>query len=387
MERPGDERFRGSGHRPIMGVRGRWAVPTSVGLAILGAVFLAAALLVFYESRGWGYDFEAYYLAAQRWARGDGIYQPWTLEEPFRPGPYGLYLYAPPLALVTVPFTVVSVENATIVWLALRVVLLVAACALMPVPRPVRLLSFGVAAFSKPVLTDLDLGNVSVIVTFLCVVVWRYLDRPLGSIALAVAMSIRPTLGILLGWWLVRRRWLPMIWTLAAGLVLIGATLPFVGIEGYQDLLRVLGNLSQVTGVTNNLDLGSTTLRLGLGPLAATVALYAGYAVAAVAVLASLRRDRELSFMVTLGATFLLAPLLWDHYLAGLLLPAAFLAARGRSWGLILPLLAWAPPEMTAIVAVAGVILPFLAAPRPDVPAAMDRSDTRPVSVEPAVGY
>ena len=34
----------------------------------------------------------------------------------------------------------------------------------------------------------------------------------------------------------------------------------------------------------------------------------------------SLRRDRELSFMVTLGATLLLSPLLWDHYLA---LPAA----------------------------------------------------------------
>ena len=41
--------------------------------------------------------------------------------------------------------------------------------------------------------------------------------------------------------------------------------------------------------------------------------------------------------MVTIGATLLLAPLLWDHYLAALLLPAAFLAQRGRWWGLLLP--------------------------------------------------
>jgi alpha-1,2-mannosyltransferase len=379
--------LRRTEHRPIMGARGRWAMPTGVGLAALGAIFLAAALLIFHESRGWGYDFEAYYLAAQRWARGDGLYQSWQLTEPFRPGPFGLYLYAPPLALAVVPFTLLTVQNATVAWVVLRLVLLAGACALMPVRTPLRLAAFGVAAFSKPVLTDLDLGNVSIIVTFLCVVAWRWLDRPLGSIALALAMSIRPTLGVLLGWWLLRRRWLPIVWTLAAGLVLIGVTLPFVGIEGYRDFLQVLGNVTQVTGVTNNLDLGSTALRLGLGPLGATLALYAGYAVAAAAILASMRRDRELSFIVTVGASLLLAPLLWDHYLVGLLLPAAFLAARGRSWGMALPLLAWAPAEMTGLVVMAGVWLPFLAPRRPDVPVATDRSPAPSMTIEPAVGY
>ena len=66
----------------------------------------------------------------------------------------------------------------------------------------------------------------------------------------------------------------------------------------------------------------------------------------------SLRYDRETSFMVTIGATLLLAPLLWDHYLATLLLPAAFLAQRGRTWGLALPLLAWLPPEVLPLLAI-----------------------------------
>ena len=74
-------------------------------------------------------------------------------------------------------------------------------------------------------------------------------------------------------------------------------------------------------------------------------------------------------------ATLLLSPLLWDHYLTNLLVPAAFLAARGRPWGLALPLLCWAPTILVALapstkpwaeallapIAVAGVLLPFLA--------------------------
>ena len=60
---------------------------------------------------------------------------------------------------------------------------------------------------SAPVLQDLNLGNVSLIVTFLAVVAWRFVDRPLGSAAIALAASIRPTMAIFFVWWLVRRQW------------------------------------------------------------------------------------------------------------------------------------------------------------------------------------
>ena len=223
------------------------------------------------------------------------------------------------------------------------------ACLLMPVRLNIRLLAFAVAAISSPVLVDLNLGNVSVVVMALLALVWRWLDRPAGSVALAIAMSVRPTLGLLLGWWLLRRLWRPVVWTIIAGLAIVVLTLPFVGLRGYLDFVTVLRNVSQVTGVANNLDLGSTVLRLTYGTLVATIALYAGYALAIGAMLYSLRFDRELSFMVTIGATLLLAPLLWDHYLAGLVLPAAFLAQRGRPWGLALPLLAWLPPAFLPV--------------------------------------
>ena len=140
----------------------------------------------------------------------------------------------------------------------------------------------------------------------------------------------------------------------------------------------MLRNVSNVTGVRSNVDLGSSVLLLG-GPMwLAQVALYAGYVIAGLAVLFSLRRDRELSYVVTVMATLLLAPLLWDHYLTMLIIPAAFVASRGRPWAIFLPLLCWVPllsafwivelhgiaEFMLPYAALIGLLLPFLAESR-----------------------
>jgi hypothetical protein len=270
-------------------------------------------------------------------------------------------MYAPPLAVALVPFTILSQASATILWFLLRVVLLAIGCWAMPIRAPIRLMVFAAAAFSQPVLVDLLLGNVSVIVLVLLAFAWRWLDRPLGSISIALAMSVRPTLGILLVWWALRRRWAQILWTLVAGTVLIALTIPFLGARRYEEWLQVLRNIAQTTGVENNIDLASTALRLNLVPEVATGALVAGYAVAIGASVWSLRYDRDLSFIVTVGASILLAPLLWNHYLAGLVLPAAFLANRGRPIGLVLPLLGWLPDPLLPLVAIAGTVAPFLA--------------------------
>jgi hypothetical protein len=346
------------------------------GLALAGGIVLLLAISNWIgRSPGWAYDFHAYYDAALRLIATGTPYQAETLGGPFRPGPFGLYLYSPVPALLFVPLTSLGVQTGVVAWLTLRVGLLVAACALMPVPRAVRLATLGIAGLSAPVLFDLNLGNVSLIVTFCAVVVWRYLDRPIGSIALAVSLTMRPTMALIGGWWLLRGLWRPVLWTAVAGLAILVATLPFVGIERWLELVTVLRNVSNVTGVRANVDLGSSVLLMGGPAWLAQVALYAGYAIAAGAVVLSLRRDRELSFVVTVMATLLLSPLLWDHYLTNLLIVAAFLASRGRWWGLLLPLLCWSPqllaimiPGMRGIaefvlayVALAGLLLPFLA--------------------------
>lgn len=348
-------------------------------LAAVGLLWLMLGLISLPGGEGWGYDYRAYADAAHRLGETGSLYQAETLDGPYRPGPYGLYMYAPPLALAVAPLTGLHVDVAVSLWFILHVAMLAGACAVIPVSVWVRLATFGIAALSFGVMRDLVLGNISLLLLFLLAVAWRWLDRPLGSIAQALAISIRPTLGILVVWQLLRRRWKAVAWTIGAGVVLILLSLPFVGANGYLDYASVLRNLSDVSGVAFNYDLGSTAQSLGASELASTGALLVGYAIAIGAIALSLRRDRELGFIVTTSASLLLAPLLWDHYLTMLVLPAAFLAQRGHPWALALPMLTWLPglvddwAVVVPLLAIAGTVLPFLAR---DV-AAVERGPTR----------
>lgn len=354
----------------------RWLIAGLV-VAIVGLLWVALGFLSFPGSEGWGYDYRAYVDAAVRLTESGSLYQAETLAGPYRPGPYGLYMYAPPLGIALVTLSGMELSAGVALWYLLHVVALMAACALMPVQVPIRLAAFGLAALSLAVTRDLVLGNVSVLLLVPMVIAWRCLDRPIGSIAQALAISIRPMLGILIIWQLLRRQWSAVVWTLGAGLVLIAATLPIVGVGGYVDYLTVLRNLEGVSGVEFNYDLSSTVLAAGGSSSVSTIALLAGYAIAIGAVLASLRRDREVGFMVTVTGSLLLSPLLWDHYLAALVLPAAFVAQRGRAWALLLPLAAWLPPETYPFTLIVATLLPFLAraeAPQVETPAHLARA-------------
>lgn len=354
----------------VSGRSGELGLLVGVAIAGLGALWLVAGMLSFPGSEGWGYDYRAYTDAAVRLADSGSLYQPETLEGRYRPGPYGLYLYAPPLGIAVTPLAEADLDTGVAAWFVLRVVALMAACALLPVSVPVRLASFGVATASYPVSHDLALGNVSTLLLLPLAMTWRWLDRPLGQAALAVAMSVRPTVGIVLVWQLLRRQWRAVAWAALAGLGLIALTLPFVGLGSYVDYVTVLRNMSDVTGVRVNHDLGSAALDLGAGSGVARLALLGGYAIAIAAMLLSLRRDRELGFVVTVAGSLLLSPLLWDHYLAMLVLPAAFLAQHGRPWAIFLPLLAWLPvllgtwTVLYPLIAIVAMFLPFLARDR-----------------------
>jgi hypothetical protein len=359
----------------------RWRPPQraiNVACALIGIAGVAWILLSafsFVKSPGWGYDFEAYLLAAYRLAHGESPYLAWTLAAPFRPGPYGLYLYAPPLAVALLPLTALSVPASTAVWFVVRGLLLIGSCLLMPLRWQTRAVVLGVAAISEAVLVDMNLGNVSLLVLFASVVAWRFLDRPAGAASIAFAMTVRPTFAIYFVWWVLRRRWREIVVCLVTGLAIILLTLPFVGISGYRDFLTLLRNLSDVTGVPNNQDFGSAVARLGLPSLASTAALFLGYLIAVVAIVVSLRRGAEISYLVTLGATLLLSPLLWDHYLV-LVLPAmGFLLERRTVAGATLALLTlfWMPAWLAPFVALGATLGPFLA--RPAAPANQQPSD------------
>jgi hypothetical protein len=357
-----------------------WWVP--LALVVSGVVFVLIAwttILAAQHSAGWGYDFRAYYEAAVRFTATGSPYQSETLSGPFQPGPSGLYLYTPVPALLVVPLTWLDTSAATLLWLFIRLGLLVGMCALMPVPRWVKLAMLGISVISYQFLIDLNLGNVSLIVTFFAVIAWRWLDRPISGLAIAASLAIRPAMGAIWVWWIVRRRWQAVAWTLIGLGAIVLVSLPFTGFEPWFQYVTVLRNLSDVMGVPHNLDFGSMALTIGLTSQAGFMLELVGYALAIAAILLSLRRDREIGFAVTLMATLLLSPLLWDHYLTNLIVPGALLAARGRRWGVLLPLLGWLPLIVLPFVTAAGMLVPFLAKDRGPAALELGADQAQPV--------
>ena len=350
-------------------------------LAGLGVVWLVLAVSVLSGTPNWAEDFGAYRDAAIRLHDEGSLYLAASLERGFQPQGQGLYLYPPPLGIAFTGFAGLGAETGAVAWYLAKVVALALAAAVMPVRTTTRLLAFGVSVFGFAVLRDLTEGNVSVLITLGFALGWRYLDRPVGSVALALATSVRATTGVFLLWFAVRRRWRPLVWMLATGVVLIVLTLPFVGVDGYRDYFTLLANVSDPGDLGQNRHLTRLALELGLGADRLWLVLVPTWILTVAAIIASTRRDAATGYMVTAAASLLLAPLMWDHYLTILMLPAAFLFERGRSWGMALPLFSWAPAPLMPLVAVAALLLPFAARPADgDGPA--DGSDRR--APEPA---
>ncbi len=357
------------------------AATVVIAVAAIGAGLFWLMLLALRASGGglaedaWAFDLAAYVGAAQRLIDEGSLYAQELVNGHFEPGPANLFYYAPPLGVAMLPFTAVDIADGAWLWWVVRIGALLLSCALMPVSPRLRAFAFAVAAFTLPALKDSVLGNVSLLLLLPLVAGWRWMDRPQGSIALAAAISVRPGLGILLIWQFLRRQWRAALWTTGAGIALIVVTLPFVGVDGYRDYLAVLGNLSVPIGASENRDLGSVAFGLGADASMIMLARVLGVLVGIGAILASLRRDREIGYMVTLSASLLLVPLLWDHYLATLVIPAAFLAQRLWTPFLLLPLLAWVP-SASAFVVLGAMLLPLLVRDDPEAATSTLASDS-----------
>jgi hypothetical protein len=331
-----------------------------VALSAFGLVILLLVARSFVGSSGFGYDFEAYDTAARRIAAGQPLYPP-GIAEAYNSGNYaGLYLYPPPLAVALVPLTALAADLAALAWLWLRLAFLVLGVALLPISALARGAVLAVATISFPVWYDLNLGNLSVVLFALSAVTWRFRERPAGSIALAIAGILRYPFGLVLIGWLLARRWRAAAWTIVAGLAILAATVPVVGIQGWLDYLASLSVLRDVSSGEHNLSFATTAHALGLpGPDAVWVLTGIGAAFIAAAY-AALRRDAETALVVSLTGTILFFPFFHPHYLVQLLIPAAFLAGRGQWWGLALPLLGWLPGEVMAPAALVATLAPLL---------------------------
>ena len=331
-------------------------------LCVLGVMVVILAAGAFSGSRGFGYDFRAYDEAARRIAGGAPLYLADTVSR-YNGGLYAdLYIYPPQLAIALVPLTVVDQSAATMAWFVLRLVALALGCLALPVRPWVRISVLGIAGLSFPVLYDLNLGNISLIVFALSALVWRLGSRPAAGVIGAILVAIRLPFGALGLAWLAMRRWRLVATAIGTGVVLLVVALPIVGLAGYADYLTILRGLRDISTGPDNMSFTTMLHEAGVaGNVASFAAPIGMLATAGFTVWVAARRDAATATVVALTAPLLLAPFFHPHYLVALLIPAAFLADRGRPWGLLLPLLGWLPGPVLPLVAVLGMVAPLAA--------------------------
>jgi alpha-1,2-mannosyltransferase len=311
-------------------------------LVILLAVRIVQ-VLIYSTQIQWGYDFSAYWSAAGRVIAGDALYWPEQLAGPYSPQQQYLYLYPPAFAVAMTPVALVfdDYRVANWLWAAIGAVLLAATVVL--VGRSERLLSgrtrillVGAAFVFPPVVGELVMGNVHLLVLALLAGAWLAIrgEQPRGrgeviaGALVGVAAMIKIFPGLVILWFVLRRRWTAALAaTLTMGALVI-ATLPIVGLQPWLDYPTVLLNLGPPVDSTDTVA-PSVWLSTFLPPSAARVVVI-GIGLAIV-LWTSTRRAEPVSYAVAVVVSVLIAPALYHHYLAILVLPM-LLAIR------------WAPP-------------------------------------------
>lgn len=305
----------------------------AIGVAL--AIFLTARAAFFLDltdEAQWGYDFSAYLWAGDRVLAGDSPYSPHQLAGLYSPqDPQGLYLYPPLLAVVVTPLSAAfeDYRAAAWVWSALGAGILLAA--VLGVARSERIgsrtdraLLVGAAFAFAPVVGELVLGNVHLLLLGLSTGAWLANRRGTtggemvaGSLV-GVATMIKIFPGILVVWFLVMGRPRAALAALAAMAALVVATLPVTGIGPWLDYPTVLLNLGPVVDPRDALAPTVWLSEVVPPAIARVVVTASGIAV----ILATTRRLPEASsFAIAVAVSVLIAPAVYHHYLAILVLP------------------------------------------------------------------
>ncbi|HYN68929.1 MAG TPA: glycosyltransferase family 87 protein, partial [Candidatus Eisenbacteria bacterium] len=149
----------------------------------------------------------------------------------------------------------------------------------------------------------------------------------LAGVAIGVATVVKVFPGALLVWFVLTRRWRAAAGVVAGAVAFVLVTMPFTGIEPWREFPAVLANLSAPSDTTDTLA-PTVWLARYLGFSAARILVsVAGLLIVASAALQAGRIEPARAFAIAMTASVLIAPALYHHYLALLVLP--FVLALG----------------------------------------------------------
>ena len=277
----------------------------------------------------------AYYPAAEALLDGERLYP--TGELVLRGDFIIDYLYPPLTAIAAVPFTLLPVGAAEVLFAGLLVLAFAATLAILGV-RDWR--CYGLAFLWPPVLDAIQTENVTILLGLAAALVWRFRERPLASgAALGLSFAVKIVMWPLAVWLAATRRLAATLWSVVVAaftLIVTWAAIGFEGLREYPDLLRRASELQEAESYTVYalaLDLGSSSGLARMLWLLLAVSLLGATAIVA------RRGDERRAFVLALAAAIACSPVVWLHYFALLLVAVAVAEPRlAPVWFLGLPL-------------------------------------------------
>ena len=256
-------------------------------------------------------DFRQFYGAAEAILRGETPYGRATESLTAWGGPYP---YPPLPALAAAPLTLLALQTAGLLVMAM----LVLAALAVPYVLGVRdWRCYGLVLLWPGVISAIQTGNLTLWFALAAAIAWRFRTRLLTpSIAIGLTLAAKFFLWPLAVWLVATRRFLAAALSLVVGaglIVLSWAVTGFSGFLDYPELLRTLertvGGDSYTTYIVG-LDLGLPS------PVSRTLWLALGIALLAAIVLVGRRGDERSAFILAIAASLALSPIVWLHYFA-----------------------------------------------------------------------
>lgn len=249
------------------------------------------------------------------------------------------FVYPAPAAAAMVPFGLLPVKAAVLLWFALSVAAVGLALWVLDV-RDWR--AYGAAYVSIPALAGFGNGALSPMLLLGVALAWRYRDRAvvcgLAVAAVIVAKMFLWPLGL---WLLLTRRWRAAGVAAATGAVALAGAWAAIGFAGFRDYPALISRLTGLVG-PNSYSPYAAARALGVGGAAAQAV---PMLLAVVLMWIVRKRTDRTVVTVAVGAALFATPILWPHYLVLLFVPIALASRRlGPAW-LLMPLALWLDPR------------------------------------------
>lgn len=290
-------------------------------------------------------------------------------------------IHPPSSILMALPLGRLSYPDAVLVWnlvsLGALTASIIIVARLLPVPSLLYLPAVALLPFCLPVLGNLQMGQMTMILSFLLTVMWaleRSGWRSMGGAFLGAAAAVKLFPIYLAVYYVLQRQVRPLLAALASLVILTVITVLVLGLDSYADYVgivlpwnsqfRIFGYNLSIAGfwhkLFNPLNEGEKIIPLWRSlAVARWGTICSNLAITAVLVTvtrqAQTRSQYDLAFATTMIGMLLVSPVTWDTSLLLLLAPIAIIACSNNDTKL-----PWMPIALALVLPIIWLPQPFL---------------------------